>query len=122
MSTSSEARLEILADPEALARRVADWLLATATAGQGTFAIALSGGSTPRRLYERLAGSPYRDAFPWFHMHWFWTDERFVPHSDALSNYRMAREAMLSRVPISRGQYSSYSDRRHDARSGGIRL
>ena len=65
MTRTSEAKLEILADPDALARRVADWLLAAAKGKDGVFAVALSGGSTPRRLYERLAGPPYRDAFPW---------------------------------------------------------
>ena len=100
MTTPSEARLEILADPEALARRVADWLLATAMAKDGIFAVALACGSTPRRLYECLAGPPYRDAFPWSRTHWFWGDERFVPHDDVLSNYRMVREAMLSRAPV----------------------
>ncbi|MEI9914472.1 MAG: 6-phosphogluconolactonase [Methylovirgula sp.] len=60
----------------------------------------MSGGSTPQRLYERLAKSPYRESFPWSRTHWFWGDERFVPHADALSNYRMVREALLSRAPI----------------------
>ena len=100
MTTPSEARLEILADPEALARRVADWLLATAMAKDGIFAVALAGGSTPRRLYECLAGPPYLSAFPWARTHWFWGDERFVPHDHPLSNYRMVREAMLSRAPV----------------------
>ena len=100
MTHPFEAKLEILADPEALSHRVADWLLEMATAKDGIFAINLSGGSTPRRLYERLAGPPYRDTFPWSRTHWFWGDERFVPHDDALSNYRMVREALLSRAPI----------------------
>ena len=100
MTAFSEAKLEILDNPEALACRVADWLLALAVARQGVFAVALSGGSTPRLLYEHLAGPRYRDAFPWCRTHWFWGDERFVPHDDALSNYRMVREAMLSRAPI----------------------
>ena len=100
MTSSPEVKLEILADPDALARRVADWLLALATRKDGVFAVALSGGSTPRRLYERLAGPPYRGGFPWPRAHWFWGDERFVPHDDALSNFRMVREALLSRAPI----------------------
>ncbi|AGK56919.1 6-phosphogluconolactonase [Hyphomicrobium denitrificans 1NES1] len=95
-----EAKLETLANAEALSHRVADWLLEMATAKHAIFAINLSGGSTPRRLYERLAGPPYRDTFPWSRTHWFWGDERFVPHDDARSNYRMVREALLSRVPI----------------------
>jgi 6-phosphogluconolactonase len=92
-------RSEILPDPEALARRVVNWLLAAATMGEGAFAIALSGGSTPRLLYEHLARPPWRERFPWARAHWFWGDERFVPHDDALSNYRMAREALLANSP-----------------------
>jgi 6-phosphogluconolactonase/glucosamine-6-phosphate isomerase/deaminase len=60
----------------------------------------LSGGATPRRLYEELALLPYRDAFPWSRTHWFWGDERFVPPDDAMSNYRMVHEALLSQAPI----------------------
>ncbi len=96
----SRHRLEILPDPETLAQRVADWLLDAATSRDGLFAVALSGGSTPRTLYEMLAGPPYRDTFPWARTHFFWGDERFVPHDDPESNFRMAREALLSRVPI----------------------
>jgi 6-phosphogluconolactonase len=100
MTSAGKASLEVLADPDALARRVADWLLGAALAKTGSFAIALSGGSTPRRLYELLAGPEYLEKFPWSRTHWFWGDERFVPHDDHLSNYRMAREALLSRAPI----------------------
>jgi 6-phosphogluconolactonase len=65
MTKPSEAKQEILADPEALAHRVADWLLAAATAKDGVFAAALAGGSTSRRLHELLAGPPYCDRFSW---------------------------------------------------------
>jgi len=100
MTSASEAKLEILADPEALFLRAADWMLELATAKNDVFAVALSGGSTPQGLYELLAVPPYLDAFPWSRTHWFWGDERFVPHDDPLSNYRMVREALLSRAPI----------------------
>jgi 6-phosphogluconolactonase len=100
VTTPSHVELEILANSEALARRVADWLLAAATAKEGVFAVALSGGSTPRALYENLSEPPYRNTFPWARTHWFWGDERFVPHDDSRSNYRMVREALLSRAPI----------------------
>jgi len=93
-------KMEILADPEALARRAADLLIAAANGTADRFVVALSGGSTPRRLYELLARPPYRDALPWNRMHVFWGDERFVPKADPRSNYRMAHEALLSRVPI----------------------
>jgi 6-phosphogluconolactonase len=100
MTSPPEALIEVLADPEALARRVAEWLLAIATATDGPFAVALSGGSTPRLLYQLLAAPPCCTVFPWSRAHWFWGDERFVPHDDPQSNYRMVREAMLSKVPI----------------------
>ena len=100
MTSVSDGKLEILTDPEDLSRRVADWIFELATATDGGFTICLSGGSTPRRLYEHLGGPAYRNTFPWARTHWFWGDERFVPHSDALSNYRMVREALLSRAPV----------------------
>jgi 6-phosphogluconolactonase len=102
MTSSSAAQMEILADPEALARHVADWLVAAAAQHDRPFAVALSGGSTPRRLYELLASPPHREAFPWARTHWFWGDERFVPHDNSQSNYRMVREAMLARAPVPR--------------------
>jgi 6-phosphogluconolactonase len=100
MAAVSEARLDTFADPEALARHVAVWLLAAATAKDGPFAVALSGGSTPRRLYQLLSGEPSLEAFPWGRTHWFWGDERFVPHDSPQSNYRMVRDAMLGRASV----------------------
>ncbi len=100
MTSASKAKLEILATPDDLARRTADWLLALALAKKGSVSACLSGGSTPKLLYERLAEAPYRDQFPWSRTHLFWGDERFVPHHDPLSNYRMVKDALLSRVPI----------------------
>jgi len=94
------AALEILANADDLARRAADWMLDAALAKEGYFAVCLSGGSTPQRLYERMTAPPYRDRFPWSRMHFFWGDERFVPHQDPLSNYHMVREALLSHVPV----------------------
>jgi 6-phosphogluconolactonase len=95
---------QVFADPEALAQHAADWLLAWAAATAAEpdvrFAVCLSGGSTPKRLYELLAAAPRRDTFPWAHTHWFWGDERFVPPDDKASNTRMVREAMLAHVPV----------------------
>ncbi|HZP76429.1 MAG TPA: 6-phosphogluconolactonase [Pseudolabrys sp.] len=100
MTLAQEAHLEIVADHEALARQTADWVLAVAREHNDRIAIALSGGSTPRRLYELLGEQPWRDTFPWRRTHWFWGDERFVPENDARSNYRMVREALLAQAPI----------------------
>ena len=113
MTSPTEARLEILADPEALSRRVAEWMLELAKNKNGVFSVCLSGGSTPQQLYEHLAEPTYRNAFPWSRTHWFWGDERFVSHDDPLSNYRMVREALLSRAPILARQHPSDSDRRY---------
>jgi 6-phosphogluconolactonase len=87
-------------DPEALARGAAEWLCALARASAGDFAMCLSGGSTPRRLYQALAETGTAARFPWDRVHWFWGDERFVPHGHPQSNYRMACDALLSRVPV----------------------
>src|SRR5215471_2992409 len=93
-------RIEVLADPPALARRAAEWMTATASAAEGPFRVALSGGSTPKALYSLLASEEFRDRFPWRQVSWFWGDERFVPYDHPESNYRMTREAMLAKVPV----------------------
>ncbi len=103
MTQLSDATLEICQDAEALAQRAADWLVALAGGRGDDMTVALSGGATPRRLYELLSGPPRRDRMPWNRIHWFWGDERFVPPDHPDSNYRMVREAMLSRVPVPAG-------------------
>ena len=92
--------VEVLADPDALAERVAAWLAERAAAARGPFSLALSGGSTPKRLYARLAAAPWRERMPWDRVHLFWGDERFVPPDHPDSNRRMAQEAMVAHVPI----------------------
>ena len=87
-------------DPEALARRAAGWITDLAAASRGRFAICLSGGSTPRRLYQLLAENPHRDVLPWDRIHWFWGDERFVPWNHPDSNYGMVQAALLGRAPV----------------------
>jgi 6-phosphogluconolactonase len=70
---------------------------------RGAFSVALAGGSTPKALYALLTaetGSPFRARVPWETTHFFWGDERHVPPDHPDSNYRMAHEAMLSRVPV----------------------
>jgi 6-phosphogluconolactonase len=92
--------LRIFQTAEVLAREAAEWLCGLAQRSVGTFAVSLSGGSTPRPLYERLAVPDVAARFPWRRVHWFWGDERFVPHDHPDSNYRMVREALFSRVPV----------------------
>lgn len=100
MSGSAAAQCRIFASTEELALGAADWILDRAIQSHGRFAMCLSGGETPRRLYELLATASHADRFPWNRTHVFWGDERFVPHDDPRSNFRMAWQAMLHHVPI----------------------
>ena len=96
---AAPAERRVFDDAETLAHGVADWICKLALAQPGAFAVCLSGGNTPRRLYEVLAEPPAASRFPWERAHWFWCDERFVPHDHPRSNYGMARAALFSRVP-----------------------
>jgi 6-phosphogluconolactonase len=66
----------------------------------GRFAVALSGGSTPRSLYALLGTAEYKEQIFWPQVHLFWGDERCVPPDHADSNYRMVRESLLSNIQI----------------------
>jgi 6-phosphogluconolactonase len=93
----------ILPGPEAVAREAADRILKIAgdvLRERNEFRLALSGGSTPRRLYEILAGDPFRNRIPWSRVQFFWGDERCVGPDHEDSNYRMAREALLGRIAV----------------------
>ena len=70
-----------------------------ATGDGRPFGLVLSGGSTPRRVLERLA-APDGVAVDWSRVHFFWGDERYVPRDHPDSNYRMAREALLDHVAV----------------------
>ena len=75
-------------------------LAVEAVARSGRFTVALSGGSTPQRLYERLAEPPHRERVPWDRVEVFWGDERAVAPDHPDSNARLAVAVLLSRVPI----------------------
>jgi 6-phosphogluconolactonase len=68
--------------------------------GSERFTVALSGGSTPKHLYSLLASPGYRERIPWNHVHFFWGDERCVPPDHPESNFRMAQEALLSKIEV----------------------
>lgn len=91
-----------LAGPVEVGRKAASLLseLAREAAGpKGKFSVALSGGSTPERLFELLASDEYRISIPWASMDVFWADERCVPPEDERSNFRLAYETFLQNVP-----------------------
>ena len=96
--------IETFPTPETLADAVAQHIVARAAAtiaATGRFTLALSGGSTPRAAYSRLATGDWQLATgDWRLVHILWGDERCVPPDDLRSNYRMAKEALLDRVPI----------------------
>ena len=94
----NERRLIEVADAAALAEMAALRLLACMAANPGRIAICLTGGSSPKQLYELLATEDYREKIPWQRVHWFIGDERFVPASDPRNNMAMARHAFLDRL------------------------
>lgn len=96
-------QLRIFPDAVQLAKAAADTfagIAETAIGKHGRFAVAMSGGSTPRLLYETLAASDYSHLFDWARVYIFFGDERCVPPNDSDSNYRMLHESLISRVPI----------------------
>lgn len=99
--------MEVWPDKGQLTTRAAELFAETArqaVAATDKFRVALAGGSTPRALYELLAGETYAPQIPWEWTHVFWGDERCVAPTEDESNYRMASEAMLRRVPVPQEQ------------------
>lgn len=102
MAADHNRTLIPVADAAALARTAAERLLARIAANTGRVAICLSGGSSPKQLYELLATDAWRNRIPWQRVHWFIGDERFVPAGDPLHNMTMARAAFLDQcAPVS---------------------
>lgn len=96
---AAQPEVRILATPSDLFHAAADELIKQAKAKTGKFSVALSGGSTPKSLYSLLA-TEKRSQVPWEKIYFFFGDERHVPPGHAESNYRMANEAMFSKVPV----------------------
>jgi 6-phosphogluconolactonase len=99
--------IRIFDDLEALSQAAAKMFMDLANhaaASQGRFSVALSGGHTPRRLYEILADDPYHNKIDWEDVHVFWGDERCVPPGDPRSNVQMAYQTLLNHVPIPANQ------------------
>ena len=102
---TSSVEIRTLTTPQELFAAAAEEVVRTANeavAKRGRFTIALSGGSTPKNLYNLLATNA-RTALPWDRMFFFWGDERYVPPNDPDSNYHMADEIMLSKIPVAPG-------------------
>lgn len=74
---------------------------AEAIRARGRFRMALSGGSTPRRVYELLATPAFSSRVDWDRVDLFWGDERYVPADARDSNYHMTAQALLDQIPVS---------------------
>src|SRR6185503_20473249 len=99
----------IFGDSKELARGAAEFCVA-----QLPETVALSGGSTPKLMFQILA-EQFRDDVPWESIQFFWSDERHVPPDHPESNYRMANEALLSHVPVSPNNVHRISSENPDA-------
>jgi 6-phosphogluconolactonase len=97
MAAGDPRKIITVADPAALAQAAADRVLARISAHNGRVAICLTGGSSPKALYELLATDGYRSRIPWDRVHWFIGDERFVAAADPLNNMGVARRIFLDR-------------------------
>ena len=95
--------INVLPDPATIAAEAAERIVRAADEAivlSGRFRIGLSGGSTPKLLFQLLASDAYRDRIDWSNVEVFFADERCVPPEHAESNYRLARETLLSKVKI----------------------
>lgn len=107
MTQQYEVEIKVCNDEEELARVAAELFVERCAQGllrRGRFLVALSGGSTPRRLYELLASPAYRNRVNWKKAEVFWVDEHCVPPDHQESNFRMANELLLSKVPLEEKQ------------------
>jgi 6-phosphogluconolactonase len=99
----SNFKIEVLSDLEAMSRRAVSIFVGasmSSIAAKKRFAVAISGGSTPRRFYTLLGSETYRDQVAWQHVHFFWADERCVPKDDEASNFRTAFDTILSKIAL----------------------
>jgi 6-phosphogluconolactonase len=95
MAANQDRHIIAVADTIAMAKAAADRVVARIAANGQRVAICLSGGSSPKQLFELLATDAYRPKIPWDRVHWFIGDERFVPVDNPLNNMSMARKAFL---------------------------
>jgi 6-phosphogluconolactonase len=97
MAPNDQRQVIAVADSAALAKAAAERVMARIAANRDRVAICLTGGSSPKLLYELLATDAYRDRIPWDRVHWFMGDERFGPADNPLNNMNVARRIFLDR-------------------------
>jgi 6-phosphogluconolactonase len=92
--------VDVAIDAEDMAMRAALWLATRIVLASEPFSLSLAGGSTPKRVYELLAGPSFKSYIDWQKVHLFWGDERCVPFDHQDSNYKMVHDALIAHVPI----------------------
>jgi 6-phosphogluconolactonase len=102
MAANDPHHVIAVSDAAVLAKAAAERVMAKIAANSGRVAICLTGGSSPKQLYQLLATDAYRSRIPWERVHWFIGDERFVSADDPLHNMAVARRVFLDRsAPVS---------------------
>ena len=112
-----QPNIEIASDPDDLAHRTVKLFVTAARealAARGIFHVALSGGHTPKRTFEALAATEAVQSLPWERIQVFWVDERYVPSDSPYSNFRLASESLLTKVPIPPGNIHRIPTEYHD--------
>lgn len=103
MSEQVRPNIKVFSELSDLAQAAADVFISAAHEAldeKGVFYVALSGGRTPKLLFERLGQSAEARDLPWSQCHIFWVDERYVPATDPASNFRMAKESLLEPLQV----------------------
>ncbi|MFZ0391031.1 MAG: 6-phosphogluconolactonase [Calditrichia bacterium] len=95
--------IKIFENTDQMAAGIAEELRSAVNAAEKDYSLALSGGSTPVPLFEKLAQEPYRSTIQWAKVQIFWADERCVPPDSAESNYGMADRLFLNKIDIPEG-------------------
>ena len=96
-------KLKIAKDIDELTQQFAEWLIdyiQKVLKKQNRFTIALSGGNTPRNLYQILASDTFKNKIDWSKLHFFWGDERYVPFTDDRNNAKMTFDTLLNHVLV----------------------
>ena len=100
-------KIKIAKDINELSQRFAEWLVSyiqKILKSQSKFTIALSGGSTPKKLYQLLASDNFKNKIDWSKLHFFWGDERCVPLTDDRNNAKMTFDFLLNHLPVIKQQ------------------
>jgi len=102
VTSTTDPDVRIFANALEVSAAAAAWVaaeLASSVSSRGRASLVLSGGSTPRIMYQLLS-TEFKEHVPWPVVHAFWGDERYVPHEDPRSNYRLAKETLLDRIAL----------------------